>query len=187
MAITIGLFFVMFLFCHLSNKKLNSNLSPLLYIPDSEADIYQENADKIKSAVEMLRKNFEVDTQNIMIPIVHSRKRKHPKEAAISNERTSTVIVLAVLALTIHLSCLFFFSAQYDAHFVSFKKMRKNSNALLKVYNGAVELTSKVSHLGVVSSSHINTIRENMRYLSYNLNLFEFSPELTTLISTLFF
>jgi hypothetical protein len=38
----------------------------------------QENAEKMKYAVEMVRKNFDVDTQNLLV-VSDFKKRKNPK------------------------------------------------------------------------------------------------------------
>jgi hypothetical protein len=52
------LYFLMALYCLRSNTQLKDNLAHLLYISDSEAHMNQENAEKMKYAVEMIRKNF---------------------------------------------------------------------------------------------------------------------------------
>jgi hypothetical protein len=38
----------------------------------------QENAEKMKYAVEMVRKNFDVDAQNLLV-VSDFKKRKNPK------------------------------------------------------------------------------------------------------------
>lgn len=58
LAIISLLFILLVYFCYRSSGKLKNNLSPLLFLSDGDAHTYQENASKIKYAVEMIRKNF---------------------------------------------------------------------------------------------------------------------------------
>jgi ATP-dependent Zn protease len=58
LGIVVILYFLMILYCFKSNSQLKQSLSNLLYISDSEAHMHQENAEKMKYAVEMIRKNF---------------------------------------------------------------------------------------------------------------------------------
>ncbi len=58
LAIIFVLFILLIYFCYRSSGKLKNNLSPLLFLSDGDAHTYQENASKIKYAVEMIRKNF---------------------------------------------------------------------------------------------------------------------------------
>jgi uncharacterized membrane protein YvbJ len=66
-AVIIALVFIFIYFCYHSSEKIKQKLSPLLFLTDEEARIHQDNAAKIKYAVEMIRKNFEIDTQNLLI------------------------------------------------------------------------------------------------------------------------
>ena len=61
------LYILMVFYCFQSNGQLRLSFSSLLYISDSEAHMHQENAEKMKYAVEMIRKNFEVDSQNLLV------------------------------------------------------------------------------------------------------------------------
>jgi len=54
-----------------------------MLVSDSEAKMLQENAEKMKYAVEMARKNFDVDAQGLLAT-GEFKKRKNPKEAALS-------------------------------------------------------------------------------------------------------
>jgi ATP-dependent Zn protease len=61
------LYFFMITYCVKSNYKAKEKLTDLMYISDSEARMLQDNAEKMKYAVEMARKNFDVDTQNLLL------------------------------------------------------------------------------------------------------------------------
>lgn len=74
----------MILYCIKSNYKAKSKLADLMYISDTEARTLQENAEKMKYAVEMARKNFDIDTQNLLISSTDFKRRKNPKEAILS-------------------------------------------------------------------------------------------------------
>ena len=58
LGIVVILYFLMILYCFKSNSQLKQSLSSLLFISDSQAHLHQENAEKMKYAVEMIRKNF---------------------------------------------------------------------------------------------------------------------------------
>ena len=109
LGIVVILYFLMILYCFKSNSQLKQSLSNLLYISDSEAHMRQENAEKMKYAVEMIRKNFEIDTQNLLNNDSDFKRRKNPKEPIQSKEIVYSIAVIAILGLTVHLSCLFFF------------------------------------------------------------------------------
>lgn len=74
----------MVLYCVKSNYKAKDKLADLMFISDAEAKLLQENAEKMKYAVEMARKNFDVDTQNLLASGGEFKKRKNPKEAMLS-------------------------------------------------------------------------------------------------------
>jgi len=109
LGIVVILYFLMILYCFKSNSQLKQSLSNLLYISDSEAHMHQENAEKMKYAVEMIRKNFEIDTQNLLNNECDFKRRKNPKEPIQSKEIEYSIAVIAILGLAVHLSCLFFF------------------------------------------------------------------------------
>lgn len=126
---------LMAFFCYRSSNKLKVNLAPILYLSDNEAHLHQENASKIKYAVEMIRKNFEVDTQNLLIASTDNKKRKHPKKVVLSNEVVFTIVFLAIVAVSIHLTCLFLFSTGFENSLNHFLKIKQSSAALIQSYS----------------------------------------------------
>jgi hypothetical protein len=50
-----------------------------MLISDHEARMRQDNAEKMKYAVEMVRKNFDIDTQNLLNKNDSFKNRKSPK------------------------------------------------------------------------------------------------------------
>jgi ABC-type sulfate transport system permease subunit len=79
----------------------------------------------------MVRKNFEVDVQGLLMPVVPGKKRKHPKESVKSRQLVLTVVVLGVLGLCIHCACLLVFSQEYQSNFDLFEQMTKDSDSVL--------------------------------------------------------
>lgn len=133
--IIVILLFMFIYFCYHSNQKIKHKLSPLLFITDEEARIHQDNAAKIKYAVEMIRKNFEVDTQSLLISVVENKNRKHPKKVALSKGIIVTVLVVACIAVAIHLACLFIFSQQLLKSLSRFLSMKQSSQAIIRSYS----------------------------------------------------
>ena len=77
----------------------------------------------MKYAVEMVRKNFEIDIQGLFLPVVPCKKKKHPKKAAMSGEKIFIIIVLSIVGLAVHVTCLFVFSQHFQDKFIQFEKM----------------------------------------------------------------
>lgn len=110
MGVVVIIFILFILFCYYSSQNMMRKLFPILYITDEEAHVHQENAAKIKYAVEMIRKNFEVDTQSLLIDWNEAKKRKYPKKVGLSKGIIVTIIILACGALALHLTSLLIFS-----------------------------------------------------------------------------
>lgn len=49
---------------------------------DSDCNVLQENALKIKYAVEMIRKQYDGDMKDLIFMTADHKKRKHPKKVA---------------------------------------------------------------------------------------------------------
>ena len=130
MGIILLLYFFMVLYCVKSNFKAKEKLTDLMYISDTEARMLQDNAEKMKYAVEMARKNFDVDTQNLLGGSGDFKKRKNPKEAILSREIVYTIGAITILGLIIHLTCLFFFSQQFVAQIDNFTTLQTQGIAI---------------------------------------------------------
>ena len=74
----------------------------------------------MKYAVEMARKNFDVDTENLLLSVTDSKKRKNPKEPILSREVVYSIGTMVAVGIIIHLTCLFFFSSQYATQISNF-------------------------------------------------------------------
>lgn len=61
------LYCLMVFFCFQSNTHLKKLLANLLFISDGEANMHQSNAEKMKYAVEMIRKGFDLDSHNLIV------------------------------------------------------------------------------------------------------------------------
>lgn len=138
------LYFLMVFYCIQSNTQLKKSLSSLLFISDSEARMHQENADKMKYAVEMIRKNFEIDPQNLLIRESDFKRRKNPKEAIQSREIVYSIAVIAVMGLLLHLTCLFVFEAQFNSQLADFQTMKDQTISTTTVYHTSAELANYV-------------------------------------------
>jgi hypothetical protein len=129
-AIILLLYFFMILYCVKSNFRAKEKLTDLMYISDSEARMLQDNAEKMKYAVEMARKNFDVDTQNLLASGNDFKKRKNPKEAILSREIVYTIGAITVVGLIIHLTCLLFFSQQFVSQIGNFTTIESQGIAI---------------------------------------------------------
>jgi len=115
-----------------------------MYISDTEARMLQDNAEKMKYAVEMARKNFDVDTQNLLAGVGDFKKRKNPKEAILSREIVYTIGAITIIGLIIHLTCLFFFSQKIVAQIDNFITLQTQGIAIESVLSESTELTTEI-------------------------------------------
>lgn len=61
------------------NKVIKDKLNLLMMMSDTEARMKEGYADKLAYALDMVRKNFDVDLKIILGPIEHHKLRKKPK------------------------------------------------------------------------------------------------------------
>lgn len=79
LALVLLLNVLMLVYCFKSNELIKSKLVDLLYYSDGEIRLFQQNADNMKYAIEMTRKHYDVDTQNLLTKTNSCAKRKNPK------------------------------------------------------------------------------------------------------------
>lgn len=106
--------------------------------------MHQENAEKMKYAVEMIRKNFEVDSQNLLVSETDFKRRKNPKEAIQSKEIVYSIALMVVLGLAVHLSCLLLFETQFSSQLTDFQTMKNQAISTTTVYHTSAELTNYI-------------------------------------------
>jgi hypothetical protein len=98
----------------------------------------------MKYAVEMARKNFDVDTQNLLASGSDFKKRKNPKEAILSREIVYTIGGITILGLFIHLTCLFFFSQQFVVQISNFTTLQTQGIAIESLLSESSELSTEI-------------------------------------------
>ena len=89
----------------------------------------------MKYAVEMARKNFDVDTENLLLAVNDSKKRKNPKEPILSREVIYSIGTITAIGIIIHLTCLFFFSSQFSTQINNFSTMKTQGIAVQSLYS----------------------------------------------------
>lgn len=164
-AIILLLYFFMITYCVKSNYKAKEKLTDLMYISDSEARMLQDNAEKMKYAVEMARKNFDVDTQNLLVSVTEVKKRKNPKEAILSREIVYTIGAFTVIGLIIHLTCLFFFSQQFLSQVSNFSTMKTQGIAIESLYSESCELANEIALTSKINAQQLADIRSQLNYV----------------------
>ena len=135
----------------------------------------------------MIRKNFDVDTQNLLIPDSDFKRRKNPKQAMQSKEIIYTIIVMALLGLALHLLCLFTFAATFRSDLVSFQTMKDQAISTTTVFHTSTELINYIDHTGNIDYNMLNIIRGNLTYIQYEMSSFSFTPALNSIMAQLYF
>jgi hypothetical protein len=187
MGIILLLYFFMVLYCVKSNFKAKKKLIDLMYISDSEARMLQDNAEKMKYAVEMARKNFDVDTQNLLASGSDFKKRKNPKEAILSREIVYTIGGITILGLFIHITCLFLFSQQFVAQISKFTTLQTQGIAIESLLSESSELTTEIYYNKRLNPAKLAEIRSQLNYVEHQINDLLFDPDLTNFVTALYF
>ena len=79
---------------------------------DGEARMNQTVADKLKYAVDMIKKNFDVDLKLILGPVEVHKQRKKPKELVMGTQKKVLIIIFILIGLCIHILLLYTVSSQ---------------------------------------------------------------------------
>ena len=82
----------------------------------------------------MLRKNVEIDTQNLLAPIPPLKKRKQPKEATLSRHVIVIMVIMSLLGMGLHFTNSIFFSKEFDRQYSSFEEMLHHEETMFDVY-----------------------------------------------------
>lgn len=165
MGIILLLYFFMILYCVKSNYKSKEKLTDLMFISDAEARMLQDNAEKMKYAVEMARKNFDVDTQNLLASGSDFKKRKNPKEAILSREIVYTIGAFTVVGLVIHLTCLFLFSQQFTSQIGNFTTLGQQGMAIESLLSKSSDLTTYLYYTGQPNKLQLADIRNQLNFI----------------------
>lgn len=161
------LYFFMLTYCVKSNYKSKEKLTELMYMSDAEARTLQENAEKMKYAVEMARKNFDVDTENLLLSASETKRRKNPKEPMLSKEVVYSIGTIAAVGIIVHLTCLFFFSSHYSSQINNFQKMNSQGVAAQSLYSQSTELTTEIFKTEKINPTKLASIRTHLNTLSH--------------------
>jgi hypothetical protein len=63
------------------------------------------------------------------------KRRKNPKEAIQSKEIFYTIAIMALVVLAVHITCLFFFSSQFNSQLANFRTMKDEALSTTTVYH----------------------------------------------------
>ncbi len=117
----------------------------------------------------MARKNFDVDTQNLLSTNSDFKKRKNPKDAVLSSQIIYAIVGITVAGLAIHMTCLFFFSQQFSGSLYNFQVFVNQSMTITSPYHSSCELSNEVNYLGKLNHYKLDLIRSNLSLLENNM------------------
>ena len=141
MGLVVILYIFMLINCVSNIYRAKEGISELVMISDTEARIRLENAEKMKYAVEMSRKNFEVDTQGLLQEF-DKKKRKNPKEAVMSKQIVYGIGIAMVVGIMGHIVCLILFSMEFGTQIDNFESMVDQTEAINSIYSESVQLVN---------------------------------------------
>jgi hypothetical protein len=100
----------------------------------------------MKYAIEMTKKSFDVDLQNLFNLNSDFKKRKNPKKAILGNEIIYTIAFVAILGISIHIICLFLSSWQFETELYNYQIMRQQGDSVVEVYIDSQFLYNYADH-----------------------------------------
>jgi hypothetical protein len=135
----------------------------------------------------MARKNFDIDTQNLLTTNTDYKKRKNPKDAVLSSEIIYAIVGITIVGLAIHMTCLFFFSQQFSGSLSNFQVFVSQSMTITSPYHASCELSNEVNFLDQLNQYKLDLIRSNLSLLENNMTHLYLTPTVNTYIVDFFF
>lgn len=113
------------------NNRAKKKLKSLMLMSDSEARMNQTMADKLKYAVDMIKKNFDFDLKAIVGPAESHRQRKKSKEVIIGIQKKLFILLALVCGFILHFVLYYKFTSEITSVLSSIQLFQKQGESLI--------------------------------------------------------
>lgn len=144
-------------------------------------------ADKLRYAVDMLKKNFDFDLKAIIGQVETHRQRKKPKEAIIGIQKKVVIFLALAAGFAVHLALFYNLVSGMSAFLTQIKGYVYEANSLIETYSMFTEQTNRITHFNTYDPNVMEMLRENVIQLADNSLNYNFDNDTNTLINLIFF
>lgn len=126
---------------------------------DNEARTNQAMADKLRYAVDMIKKNFDFDLKTIIGQVEAHRQRKKPKEVIIGIQKKLLIFLALAAGFAVHLALFYNFVSEMSAFLKQIKEQADEGSSLIETYSMFTEQTNKITHFNTYDFTVMETLR----------------------------
>lgn len=126
------------------NNIAKKKLHDLMMMSDGEARMNQTVADKLKYAVDMIKKNFDVDLKLILGPVEVHKQRKKPKEIVMGTQKKVFIFIFIIIGLCLHILLLYTVSSQMSTILANVTTFQSQGEELIETYSVYTEVTNRI-------------------------------------------
>ena len=126
-----------------------------MMMSDGDARNNQVRADKLKYAVEMNKKGFNIDVNGLLGPEEKHKQRKKPKIVVVGIQKKLTIAIFMLFGFFINLAIFGVFYSDLKTSLNSINKFHKDSMGLVDIYSSFIEVTNRINYSGIYNLEEI--------------------------------